>query len=243
MIQITAMLTIQFYIDHFSKIWDESSDDFPIFHRKYLPFEQLQREQNLEEFQQKLKKMQSKMNVRKIRKSDPGSTFFPVFRSFLETVFDFEKEQLGIILSDQFKDVSKDFFYRARKFGPELKPESIYQGLRNVWIMNGLQLMMGLPVEITPSIFGYSMIYPYSDNLLDDPSVSDSEKKDFSDVLTSGYTEKWQFLKTTLKCSCFDWWNFLNSSIPEKNFQKYMKVCTQFRRDRPTVSNCCKIMD
>ncbi len=175
------MLTITSYIGHFSKIWEESPDDFPVFHRKYLDFEQLQREQNLEVFQQKLKKMQSKMNVRKIRKSDPGSTFFPVFRSFLETVFDFERQQLEIILSDQFKNVSKDFFYRARKFGPELKPESIYQGLRNVWIMNGLQLMMGLPVEITPSIFGYSMIYPYSDNLLDDPSVTDAEKKDFSE--------------------------------------------------------------
>jgi hypothetical protein len=52
--------------------------------------------------------------------------------------------------------------------------------MRNVWIMNGLQLMMGLPVEITPSVFAYSMIYPYSDNLLDDPNISDAEKKDFS---------------------------------------------------------------
>jgi len=46
--------------------------------------------------------------------------------------------------------------------------------------MNGLQLMMGVPVEITLSIFGYSMIYPYSDNFLDDPMVFDEEKKAFS---------------------------------------------------------------
>jgi hypothetical protein len=72
--------------------------------------------------------------------------------------------------------VSKNFFYKARDFGQELTPENIYQGLRNVWIMNGLQLMMNLPVEITPSVFAYSMIYPYSDNLLDDPNISGIRK-------------------------------------------------------------------
>lgn len=46
--------------------------------------------------------------------------------------------------------------------------------------MNGLQLMMKLPVEITPSVFAYSMIYPYSDNYLDDPNISPAEKHEFS---------------------------------------------------------------
>jgi hypothetical protein len=46
--------------------------------------------------------------------------------------------------------------------------------------MNGLQLMLNLPVEITPSVFAYSMIYPYSDNLLDDPNISSKEKQEFS---------------------------------------------------------------
>ncbi|HYQ57151.1 MAG TPA: class 1 isoprenoid biosynthesis enzyme, partial [Draconibacterium sp.] len=95
--------------------------------------------------------------------------------------FDFDTGHLDIILSDEFKDVSKDFFYKARNFGPELKPEDIYQGMRNVWIMNGLQLMAKVPVKITPSVFAYSMIYPYSDNLLDDPEKDSCEKIIFSE--------------------------------------------------------------
>ena len=106
---------------------------------------------------------------------------FPMFKAFLETVFDFEKDHLSLILSDEFKDVSKDFFYKARAFGPELKPESIYQGMRNVWIMNGVQLMANVPVKITPSVFAYSMIYPYSDNYLDNPEISNEEKQNFSE--------------------------------------------------------------
>lgn len=174
------MLAIESYINHFVRIWKENPDTFPSFHRSYSAEEQYVREANFNAFQDKVKKYQSKKNIKSLKNGDPGQSFFPVFRAFLQNVFDFEPDQLEIILSDDFKNVSRDFFYKARMFGPELSPENIYQGMRNVWIMSGLQLMMGLPVEITPSVFAYSMIYPYSDNLLDDPNISDAEKKDFS---------------------------------------------------------------
>ncbi len=174
------MLAVKTYINHFVRIWEESPETLPDFKRSYSTEEQNARETSFNAFQEKVKSFQKKKNIRALKDRDPGQSFFPFFRDFLENVFDFEPDQLEIILSDEFKNVSKDFFYKARMFGPELSPENIYQGMRNVWIMNGLQLMMGIPVEITPSVFAYSMIYPYSDNLLDDPNISDSEKQEFS---------------------------------------------------------------
>ncbi len=173
------MLAVEKYMNHFVEMWENSHNHLPEFQREYTVSEKRERENNFERFQQKIKKLQSKEKVQEI-KSDPGKSFFPMFKSFLEMVFDYEKEQLDIILSEEFKNVSKDFVEKARAFGPELKPESIYQGLRNVWIMNGIQLMLKIPVEITPSVFAYSMIYPYSDNLLDDPKISATEKAEFS---------------------------------------------------------------
>lgn len=173
------MLAVETYINHFVEMWESSPTHLPEFQHEYTFSEKRERENNFEQFQQKIKKLQSKEKVQEI-KSDPGKSFFPMFKSFLETVFDYEKEQLDIILSDEFKNVSKYFFEKARAFGPELKPENTYQGLRNVWIMNGIQLMLELPVEITPSVFAYSMIYPYSDNLLDSPEISAIEKAEFS---------------------------------------------------------------
>jgi hypothetical protein len=167
-------------IEHFSGIWEKSPAVFPEFKRSYLREEQELKESRFNGIQEKLKKLQSKKSRRELMSSEAGKTFFPMFRNFLESIFDFDSENLNIILSDSFKNVSKDFYYQARKFGPELIPESIYQGLRNVWIMNSLQLMMGLPVVITPSVFAYSMIYPYSDNLLDDAELSGEEKQEFS---------------------------------------------------------------
>jgi hypothetical protein len=173
------MLTVKDYIRHFQNIWDLSPDHFPAFRKTYPKNEKLEREQNYELFQRKIKKLQNRNQVQQLN-NDPGSSFFPMFKAFLETVFDFERDHLKLILSDEFKNVSKDFFYKARAFGPELKPEGIYQGMRNVWIMNGIQLMCNVPVRITPSVFAYSMMYPYSDNFLDDPEVSSAEKEIFS---------------------------------------------------------------
>ena len=173
------MIPVQDYIQHFAEIWDSSPTNLPRFSKSYTREEKLHRENNYEFLQQKIKALQSRKKAQNLR-NNPANSFFPLFKSFLETVFDFEKNHLEVILSDQFKNVSKDFFYKARAFGPELKPENIYQGMRNVWIMNGIQLMMDLPVEITPSVFAYSMIYPYSDNLLDDPEMGTDGKKQFS---------------------------------------------------------------
>lgn len=173
------MLPVQDYINHFKEMWERSPDSFPHFHKTYSSEEKFAHEHNFDSFQNKLKELQNVRKVQQIQR-DPAKSFFPMFRSFLETVFDFDPGHLEIILSEDFKDVSKDFFYRARAFGPELDPEDIYQGIRNVWIMNGLQLMIEKPVKITPSVFAYSMIYPYSDNLLDDPEISNEQKQIFS---------------------------------------------------------------
>jgi len=178
------MIPVKDYIDHFMEIWEQSPNNFPDFPKVYSEKEKKERETNYSHFQKKIKEMQNRKKAQQLR-SNPGASFFPMFKAFLETVFDFKKDHLGLILSDEFKDVSKDFFYKARAFGPELKPENIYQGMRNVWIMNGLQLMANVPVKITPSVFAYSMIYPYSDNYLDDPDITNQEKELFSERFNS----------------------------------------------------------
>jgi hypothetical protein len=42
--------------------------------------------------------------------------------------------------------------------------------------MNSLQIFWGLPLEMTPSVYAYSMLYPYTDNFLDNPEVNSEEK-------------------------------------------------------------------
>ncbi len=76
------------------------------------------------------------------------------------------------------------FLRRARAWseahGIELGSEELFQALRNVWIMNGLQVLLGRPVAVTPSVFAYSMLYPLTDNFLDDTEVPLTAKAAFN---------------------------------------------------------------
>jgi hypothetical protein len=77
--------------------------------------------------------------------------------------------------------VSEEFVRMARAFDSGLSGEDIYQAGRNAWTANGLQWLLGLPVQITPSIFAYSLLYPYTDNYLDDPSIAIATKLAFNE--------------------------------------------------------------
>jgi hypothetical protein len=46
--------------------------------------------------------------------------------------------------------------------------------------MNLMQYLLGQPVEVTPAVLAYSLLYPYSDNYLDDPGIPTGVKAAFS---------------------------------------------------------------
>jgi hypothetical protein len=77
-------------------------------------------------------------------------------------------------------EANLEFARMARRFDPRISGDDIYQAGRNVMTANFIQLLLNRPVEVTPSIFAYSMLYPYTDNYLDDPAVSRATKAAFN---------------------------------------------------------------
>jgi hypothetical protein len=75
-----------------------------------------------------------------------------------------------------FSQSTDDFIHRAKEFNRSLSTDDIYQALRNVWIINSIQSYLGQAIVLTPSGFAYSLLYPYTDNVLDAPNI-DSETK------------------------------------------------------------------
>jgi len=86
-----------------------------------------------------------------------------------------------LLFADDFFAASVGFVREARGYAPDLKDASVGQALRNVWIGNSLQMRLGLPVALGPALFAYSMLYPLTDNLLDDPGLEPRAKRAFSD--------------------------------------------------------------
>jgi hypothetical protein len=84
------------------------------------------------------------------------------------------------LLTNGFLPVGTSLAQWARRFDPDLSMEGIIQAARNAWTACGLQPLLGVPLSLTPSILGYSLLYPYSDNLLDDEHISRDAKLKFS---------------------------------------------------------------
>jgi hypothetical protein len=92
----------------------------------------------------------------------------------------FTSAEMDLIHKHRFFEVAAEFTRQARQFDTTLSDNDIYQASRNVMTMNFIQTLFGLPVSLTPSVFAYSMLYPYTDNYLDDPAISSETKQSFN---------------------------------------------------------------
>jgi hypothetical protein len=101
------------------------------------------------------------------------------FARFSATALDLPDDAIALLTQD-FLPAGTQLARWARQFDPGLSMPDIIQACRNAWTACGLQPLLGMPVALTPSILGYSLLYPYSDNYLDGEDVTAESKLEFS---------------------------------------------------------------
>lgn len=174
-------MNIEICLNEFTQLWNNAPNDFISVTNEISIEEKLKREEGLIRFS---KAIQNEVDLKKMDVLDRQrfvEQFKESFGLFFKNSFSFSNTETAIISDSGFVNITKEFMLMARRFDPEVNMNDVFQASRNLWIINSLQIMMDAPVKLTPSIFAYSMLYPYSDNYLDDPSISSSEKKAFSD--------------------------------------------------------------
>jgi hypothetical protein len=166
------------HLEVFIELWDNAGTAFPELIRIYSQNEQKQKEKHLHQLIGQLKSH----NGQEIKNPHAliDKEFFKSLKGFFKNVMDYSEDQLSMIFSDQMLSSTFGFISAAVKFDPDLSMQSIFQACRNVWIMNGVQLLLGEKVRLSPSVFAYSMLYPYTDNFIDDPCVTNYQKAEFS---------------------------------------------------------------
>jgi hypothetical protein len=102
------------------------------------------------------------------------------FPRFATVALDLSPEAVPL-LTGSFLPVGTQLARWARAYDRTLSVADIVQACRNAWTACGLQALLGQPMELTPSILAYSLLYPYSDNCLDLPEISTVEKLLFSE--------------------------------------------------------------
>jgi hypothetical protein len=103
------------------------------------------------------------------------------FLEFARGPLRLDASQVRLLFDGGLSSIGTQLARRARRFDAGVSTADILQANRNAWTACGLQMLLGRPMRLTPGIFAYSMLYPYSDNYLDDPAASRDEKLGFND--------------------------------------------------------------
>lgn len=106
------------------------------------------------------------------------------FANYCEHHLGFGKAECRLVFTVQHLQATRSFIRDARQFDPHLTTAALHQALRNVWVMNNLQILLQRPVRVTPSLFSYSLFYPYTDNMLDSTTQSNAQKLSFFEAFS-----------------------------------------------------------
>jgi hypothetical protein len=171
-------IPVDSYLNEFTTIWNEESLN-AAFQKRYFNQEKEKCEQLLLQQQATAKNDQGNNDTPELKEALLKAYKSDAVKIF-EHCFGFDQDETEIILGKGFTKSTRDFIRMAKDFDPQLSYSDIFQAGRNVWIVNSLQHLMGETVQITPAIFAYSMLYPYTDNYLDDSSIDCTTKNTFS---------------------------------------------------------------
>ena len=180
------LLEYQYLLDQTLADFGASRESPFLEMRKISYVEKLFNEREIKKHSEKLfKKLEPFKNLKNEQLSEADKEM--ITRAFKEYILKldqkklfFDKPFLGYFMEMGYLESTNAFIENAKAHDPDLEVSDLFQAIRNVWIMNSLQLFFGLKVAMTPSIFSYSMLYPYTDNYLDDPVISKEDKKNFN---------------------------------------------------------------
>jgi hypothetical protein len=170
-------LRVEAFVREYARTWEETSPEPSVPDKIYLASEKKEVEKELSALIDRMSAVQKKAAAEDLAQK-PGwmekaaSELRPFFQRLLRRA----DLKIETVYDSRFVESTQQFLRAAREFDPDIGITSVYQALRNVWIMNTLQFYLGIEAEHTDAIFGYSMVYPYLDNVLDDDGRSTSDK-------------------------------------------------------------------
>ena len=166
--------------DTYVGIWHDADRKTTIDGPAYTPAEQGSNEVELKAFVDLLTRESRRAGRRRDMDLESERRIVSAFAKLATGALRWDSRQLDPLLTNGFRDTLRAFPIQARRFDRSLRPADIYQAARNALTMHCVQSLLGVPVESTPAVLGYSLLYPYTDNLLDDESLDVAAKLAFS---------------------------------------------------------------
>ncbi|MFC1493602.1 hypothetical protein ACFL6O_06525, partial [candidate division KSB1 bacterium] len=145
------------YKRDFYDLWMASGTDLPDLGKRYSAAEKQEIEKFLNEAYRILVRQMSGFPEETRKKDKWIRELLSSLNGPVSRLKDHIDINLETILSGELLTGTDDFIKNVNSFNNKLELKNIYQAIRNVWIMNTLQLYLGRPIGHTPSVFAYSM--------------------------------------------------------------------------------------
>lgn len=166
--------------------WYDTSTDFPQFKTLYTSKTQKKNCKDTDILIKQIRDILDYISENQNNTDNQNNTnnindrIISLLKNYLRNTFKLSKDEIEILFSEGYLDVTDNFIRKARAFNNEIDILNVFQAIRNVWIMNSIQILLNKEVKLTPSIFSYSMLYPYLDNYLDNTHIGENQKKEFN---------------------------------------------------------------
>lgn len=161
-------------------LWHSCPSTLPGFDHRFTPAEQAGREARMDLFLHSLETELRRPPATRAERQAMHERLTEAFAEFGRTALNLDEQHLQILLGEGFSSIGTTLARQARRFDSEVGIAEIFQATRNAWTACGLQVLFGGSMCLSPSIFAYSMLYPYTDNYLDDPATSAEIKRGFN---------------------------------------------------------------
>jgi hypothetical protein len=162
------------------KLWWNTDKCFPGFSQEINLKEKILREKHMNKFLNDLFSHLKNCPKDETQRVAWRNTLWSMIKNFGHSC-GFTEDEINGDFSKSLPIITHKFICNVKEFDNTINLDKMVQALRNVWIMNILQVLFNIKVEYTPSIFAYSMLYPYTDNYLDSTEISLQDKKSINE--------------------------------------------------------------
>jgi hypothetical protein len=166
--------------------WNTCAVESALHGPRYDPQEQQKRENAYDDALRTVERESKRASRNRAQRLDAQKRVIAVFPRFATFALGLEDDAVHL-LADGFLPIGTQFAQWAKRFDPTLSMADTTQACRNAWTACGLQPLLGDRMQITPSILGYSLLYPYSDNYLDQQTATTHRSSTSAPVSATGF--------------------------------------------------------
>lgn len=180
------------------KVWEQQPDDFPSFLKEnpdiFLKIDSRQKKENEVLVQEFFRRIQKKFRQKPHMADEQKQWEQEIEQEFLV----FMKKEKILSLSEwispkllnTLKQEIKNFLDKVRNFDKTLDRAQIWQTLRNYLIYAMIVEMQGEEQNARNQIVAYSLLYPYTDNYIDDKQITPQEKERYNQMIAQKLMDK-----------------------------------------------------